>query len=568
MAADEGGTLARFKSLRGDHFEPAIRTHGGHLVGEAGDSLLVEFTTATEAVACAVEVQRQLAELNAELPEDRRMRFRIGINLGEVIVDGATIHGDGVNIAARLEKLAEPGEIVIARGVHDHIKGKVSYRFEDLGEKSLHNIAEPVRAYRIASPTGEATVRAAVAGEPALALPSKPSIAVLPFTNMSGDPEQDYFADGITEDLITALSKIRWFFVIARNSTFAFKGKPVDVSEVGQRLGVRYVLEGSLRKGGNRVRVSAQLVEAASGHHVWAERYDREIHDVFALQDEMTETIIRAIEPELSGAERERAMRKPPNSLDTWDLFQRGLWHQYRFTKEDNAEARRFFHRAVEADPTFAQAHAALAHAIYWDALFGYASDAAGALSNGLDHARQAVALDNKEPFAHFALGRVQTMRAEHDAAITELERAIEINANFAHAYYGLGWALILAGRPAEALERIDTAIRLNPNDPAAWTFYGGRAFALYFLGRLDEAADWARRSARSATTGLWAHVIEAVVLAQLGHAREAASALTEARRLKPDLSTAFVREVMPFRDPAHAGRVVDGLVKAGLPDA
>jgi adenylate cyclase len=566
MAADESGTLACFKLLRGNHFEPAIKTNGGRVVGEAGDSLLVEFNTATEAVACAIEVQEKIAEYNSELPENQRMRFRIGVNLGEVVVDGATIHGDGVNIAARLEKLAEPGGIVIARGVHEHIRGKVSCSFEDLGEKTLHNIAEPVRAYRLALPSQEGAPRSAwPVGEPVLALPSKPSIAVLPFVNMSGDIEQEYFSDGMTEDLITALSKIHWFFVIARTSTFAYKGRAVAASELGRHLGIRYVLEGSVRKGGNRVRISAQLVDAATGHHIWAERYDRNLEDIFALQDEMIETIVRAIEPELGRAEQERARRKPPGSLDAWELFQRGLWHHYRFTKDDNAEAERCFLQAIKFDPTFALPFAALAHACYWNVLFGYAAETKKTLAEGLELAQKAVSLDGREPFAHFELGRVQALSREFDAAIAELEHAIELNPNFAHAYYGLGTALIWAGQPARALDRIDAAIRLNPRDPAIWTFQAGRALALFLLDRLDEAADWAHRSTRSISTGLWSHGIEAAVLAHLGRRREAAAALAQVYRLKPNFSAEFVREVFPFKVADHRERFLDGLHKAGL---
>jgi TolB-like protein/Tfp pilus assembly protein PilF len=493
------------------------------------------------------------------------MQFRIGINLGDVIVEGDDIFGDGVNVAARLEALAEPGSVCISDTVREHATSKLPYAFDDLGEHHLKNIARPVRVWRLRVGTDMQATATRDAGD-ALPLPDKPSIAVLPFTNMSGDPEQEYFADGMTEDLITALSKIRWFFVIARNSTFVYKGRPVDVKEIGRQLGVRYVLEGSVRKAGNRIRVTAQLIEAATNRHVWAERYDRDVGDIFALQDEMSETITAMIEPELGKAERERAARTTPGQLDAWALFQRALWHHYRFSAADNAKAKVSFQAAIAADPQFAAAHAGLAHACYWDALFGF-SDAGAALKEGLEMARRAVALDDNEPLAHFAMARLQTMKGELDAATGEFARAIELNANFSHAYYGLGWSLILAGRPDEALKQIDTAIRLNPQDPSIWTFLGGRAQALYFLGRLDEAAASARRSAQSSVAVYLPHAIEAAILVALGRDQEAAAALATGRAINPDLSVGLIDKVMPFRNPSLRNRWISDLKKAGLPD-
>jgi TolB-like protein/Tfp pilus assembly protein PilF len=456
--------------------------------------------------------------------------------------------------------MADPGGIMVSGSAYDQVRNKVAMAFDDLGPQSLKNIAEPVRTYRVTNLPAVATPETTRAAD-------RPSIAVLPFVNMSGDPGQEYFSDGITEDIITALSKIHWFLVIARNSTFAYKGRSVVPQELGRDLGVRYMLEGSVRKGGNRVRISAQLVDAATGHHVWAERYDRDLEDIFALQDEMIETIVRAIEPELGRAERERARRKPPGSLDAWELFQRGLWYHYRYTMDNNAEAERCFHRAIQVDPTFALPFAALAHAHYWDALFGYTADIKKTLADGLELARKAVSLDDREPFAHFALGRVQTLSGKLEGAIAELEQAIDLNPNFAHAYYGLGLALVWVGQPAQALDRIDTALRLNPRDPSAWTFQAGRAIALFLLDRLDEAADWARRSTQSVSDNLWSHGVEAVVLAHLGREREAAAALAQVYRLKPDFSAEFVREVFPFQIAAHRDRFLEGLRKAGMPE-
>lgn len=470
------------------------------------------------------------------------------------------IHGDRAETAQALK-------------VYETLRDRLHRELGVKPEPETVKLYEAIRQRRAApAPTAggsppalaEDALTAAVAELP---LPSKPSIAVMPFVNMSGDAEQEYFSDGITEDLITALSKIHWFFVIARPSTFAYKGRSVAPKELGRDLGVRYVLEGSVRKGGSRVRISAQLVDAAAGHHIWAERYDRDLEDVFSLQDEMIETIVRAIEPELGRAERERARRKPPGSLDAWELFQRGLWHHYRFTKDDNAEAARCFRRASGSDPTFALPFAALAHACYWDVLFGYAADAKKTLAKGLELAQKAVSLDSREPFAHFALGRVLTMAREWERAIAELEQAIELNPNFAHAYYGLGIASVWIGQPGRALDRMDIAIRLSPRDPSMWTFQAGRALALFFLDRLDEAADWAHRSTRSISTGLWSHGIEAAVLAHLGRKQEAAAALAQVYRLKPNFSAEFVRDAFPFKVADHRERFLEGLRWAGLPE-
>ena len=564
IRADEEGTLAAFKALSNDLIEPKIAEHQGRIVKFMGDGVLAEFGSVVDAVRAAVEMQQAMAEHNANPTESDRIKFRVGINLGDVVIDGEDIHGDGVNIASRLEGLAEPGGICISGGVYDQVRDRIDLAFQDLGDQEVKNIDRPVRVWRWAAGTANAALRDEKESKP-FPLPEKPSIAVLPFSNLSGDAEQDFFADGMTEDLITALSKIRWFFVIARNSTYVYKSHAVDMTELGNDLGVRYVLEGSVRKSGKRVRVSAQLIEASSGRHVWAERYDRELDDMFALQDEMTETIVRAIEPELGSAERERAIRKPPESRSAWDLFQRGLWHHYRFTKEDNAKGQHFFQQAIAADPTFAQPMAALAHAHYWDVLLGFVDDAQATLAEALGYARQALSLDDKEPLAHFALGRIHTLRGELDTAIAELNQATELNPNCAYTHYGLGMALMLDGNPSMALDSIDTAIRLNPHDPSIWTFMSGRALALLVTEKFAEAAEWARRSVRSATAGVWAYGIEAAALGHLGRKREASAALAETYRLKPDFSTGFVREVFPFRNPGHLETALDGLRKAGL---
>ena len=367
MGADEEGTLAQLKAHRHAQLDPKIEEHQGRIVKTTGDGMLAEFASVVDALRCAIEIQRGMLERNADVPQERRIEFRVGINVGDIIIDGGDIYGDGVNVAARLEGLAEPGGICVSGRVQEDVRGKLDIAFEDAGEQQLKNIAWPVRVYRVRL-SGEAAQ-----SRPALALPDKPSIAVLPFTNMSGDPEQDYFADGMTEDIITGLSRARWLFVIARNSSFAYKGRSTDVKQVAHELGVRYVLEGSVRKVGERVRISAQLAEGISGRQLWAKRYDRELSDIFAMQDEITETIIGAVEPELGKVERRRSAGKRPDNLDAWDLYQRGMSHLYEYTKDDLLRARQYFAQAIARDPQLGPAHSGLAETYYYEGVYGFA---------------------------------------------------------------------------------------------------------------------------------------------------------------------------------------------------
>jgi TolB-like protein/class 3 adenylate cyclase len=357
MGADEARTVQDLKEHQAVVL-PMIKEHGGRIIDTAGDGILAEFGSVVNAAECAVAIQRTMAERNAEVEETRCMRFRIGINQGDVVFDDSRVYGDGVNVAARLESLAEPGGICISRKVYEDISGKVQLAFVDLGEQQLKNIAQPVRVYRV---SGEQLAAARATAKPALALPDKPSIAVLPFTNLSGDPEQEYFADGMVEDIITGLSRFRWLFVIARNSSFAYKGRAVDVRQVGRELGVRYLLEGSVRKSANRVRIAGQLIDASSGVHLWADRYDGAHEDVFELPDQVTASVVGAIAPRLEQAEIERARRKPTESLDAYDFYLRGLANWYKRTREGTNEALRLFYRAIERDPDFAAAYAAAA---------------------------------------------------------------------------------------------------------------------------------------------------------------------------------------------------------------
>jgi adenylate cyclase len=565
MAADESGTLARLKTHRKELLEPKTVEYHGRVVKLMGDGTLMEFGSVVDAVLFAVDVQRAMVERDAAIPEERRIRYRVGINIGDIIVDGEDIYGDGVNVAARLEGLADPGSICVSRNVFNQVKNKVEVSFEDLGEREVKNIPEPIRVYRV-------RLAATEAGGPDASpvLPDKPSIAVLPFNNMSGDPEQEYFADGISEDLITALSKIRWFFVIARNSTFTYKGQAVEVTQVARELGVRYVIEGSVRKAGNRVRISAQLIDATTGRHVWAERYDRDLADIFDLQDEMTQTIAGAVEPELSAAERERAARKAPESLDAWEIYQRGLWHLWSFTKDDNAEAQRLLRQAQELDPGFATAYAFESYSHYLHAMLGFAEAPAESLAAALTAAKKALAVDDKDPVAYFALGRVYMMRGKHDASVAELETALALNPSFAQAYHGLGAALMLSGRLEEAAEALDKALRLSPRDPVSWGTLCFRSLTCTLLQQHEAAAEWGRRAVhepRAAKGGYWSLAVLASALGNLGQTAEAREAVDEALRRKPDLSLSYLAKTLPTKHPGGLDPYLDGLRKAGLPE-
>ncbi len=563
MGDDERATMERLNACR-EVFRRHISNHDGRTVDTSGDSVLSVFGSVVEAVRCAVDVQGELGEHNAGVAENRRMSFRVGVNIGDVFEqDDGTIYGDGVNVAARLEGLAEPGGLTISGTTFDQVDGKLDIGFEYLGEKEVKNIAKPVRVYRADLDAGETRAR------PLVAEAERPSIAVLAFENLSGDVEQEYFADGIAEDLITELSRLRWLLVTARNSTFTYKGQAVDVRQVGRDLGVRYVVEGSVRKGGARVRITAQLVDAATGNHIWAERYDRDLSDIFALQDEITETLVAALQAEVGEFERERAHRKPPESLDAWESYQRGLWHLWRFNAEDVAEARRLFQHAADLDPDFAQAVAALGYTLFLQVANSYADSPLENLEQALRLANKAVALDDKEAMAHFAVGRVQTMRGEYDAAIPELRTAIDLNPSLALAHFGLAFPLLLTGQLDEAISELDTAIRLSPRDPVVHEFYSVRALTLLLLEDYQAAVENARRAIRHPAAGFSPHAHLASALALLDRCDEAKIALDKLLEIKPDFSPhAELAALSPLNPEALRplfGTWIDGLRKAGL---
>jgi adenylate cyclase len=561
MGADEEGTLAQLKAHRHAQLDPKIEEHQGRIVKTTGDGMLAEFASVVDALRCAIEIQRGMLERNADVPQERRIEFRVGINVGDIIIDGGDIYGDGVNVAARLEGLAEPGGICVSGRVQEDARGKLDIAFEDAGEQQLKNIAWPVRVYRVRLSGKAAQSR------PALELPDKPSIAVLPFTNMSGDPEQDYFADGMTEDIITGLSRARWLFVIARNSSFTYKGRSTHVKQVAHELGVRYVLEGSVRKVGERVRISAQLAEGTFGRQLWAKRYDRELSDIFAMQDEITETIIGAVEPELGKVERRRSAGKRPDNLDAWDLYQRGMSHLYEYTKDDLQRAQQYFAQAITRDPQLGPAHSGLAETYYYEGVYGFAASISDNREKALAPALRAVVLDAEDAGAHCTLGRAYYMRREYDAAFRELKTALELNPSLALAHYGLGATLVFSGCAEEGIPHLTAAIRLSPHDPNMGSFLVRLADAAYFLKRYEEAAEWARRALQQPNFQWSRYTVLIAALARLGRLDEARSCIQQLQVKRPNTSIAFVRETHLFGDTENFANYLDGLRIAGLPD-
>ena len=457
MGQDEIGTLRRLTACRAI-LDERVAAYRGRIFGSAGDSVVADFASAVDAVQCAVAVQEAFAKGSAARPAGEQMRFRIGVHVGDVLVQGDNLFGDGVNIASRLEALAEPGGICISGMVRDQIGTKLPLAFTDLGEQQVKNITQPIRAYRV---RGESSTPAVMASPP---LPDKPSIAVLPFQNLSGDPEQEYFADGMVEEITTALSKVRWFLVIARNSTFAYKGRAVDVRQVARELGVRYVLEGSVRKAGNRVRISGQLIDAATGNHVWAERYDRELANIFAVHDEITERVVAAIEPQLYAAEHFRSQRKPPESLDAWECVIRALSSVGQGTRVGDMEAEGLCRRAIAIAPGYGQAHSLLAWALMRrPARLG--GDIGSVLPEAMPESRAALGLDERDPWAHLSHGLVLWRTRRHNEAERAFRRALELNPNFALAHACLGLPLAVRGELKEAIRTAEHALLLSPND-------------------------------------------------------------------------------------------------------
>jgi adenylate cyclase len=557
---DEGGTHKRVMEAL-DLASDTIKTARGIVLRYAGDAILAEFPSVLKAVQAAIDIQTELEQRNSKQVDDDRVALRVGLNIGEVMQDRGEIYGDGVNLAARLEAAAHPGGICISAAVYDQIRGKLDTVFSDGGETSFKNIDTPVRVFHWAP---ESTP-----GEPrkGLELPKKPSIAILAFENMSNDPEQDFFAEGISEDIITELSKFRSLFVIARNSSFAFKGRATDVKEIGRKLGVRYIVEGSVRRAGQRIRITAQLIDAVEDKHLWAERYDRELEDIFAVQDEVTQAIVTTIEPQLINTERQLARRKPAQNLNAWEAYQRGIWHIYQYRAEDTFKALEFLHKAKQLDPEFSPAHAGIAFSLYVHVIMGTSEDREADLQRGLEAGLTAVSLDELDPFAHVGLGRIRIVRGEHEQAIASFDRAIELNPSLALAYYGKAHSLWHSGHPEQAVACHDEAIRLSPRDPLIWVFFASKAIALFLLERYDEALQFSQRAQQLPITAVWAYMGELATLGHLGRDEEAARALARAMQLQPDLSISFIQGGLPITHRPSAEHFYDALIKAGVPE-
>lgn len=550
MGRDESGTLARLKWLRHEIIDPTVATHSGRTVKLMGDGTLIEFASAVDAVTCAVTLQQRIAEHNAGSAEDGRIEFRIGINVGDIIVDGDDIYGDGVNVAARIEALAEPGSIYISRAVADQVRGKVSVAIEARGARRVKNIAQPIEVFSVGAEMND------VAATPR-EIADKPSIAVLAFSNMSGDPEQEYFSDGIADDIITSLSKLPELHVIARNSSFTYKGKPVDVKRVGRELGVRTVLEGSVRKSGNRVRVSGQLIDAETAAHLWAERYDRELVDIFAVQDDITTQIVSALKIRLIGPHRPQT-RVETNNPEAYDCVLRGR-EQYRlYSREGNEAARHLYERAIALDPNYAAAYAGLAET--W--LHARLDGSAEGLDRAFAAAQTARNLDPSSPSVYEALSMILLFQRRFDDAAS---RWIELEPNDSEAYATLAGIRIFAGEPEQVEELIGKAKRLNPFYPAYYDLYVGQA--AYTKGRFDEAAQLVARSVARNPQAMPALTTLAACHGQRGDSAGARDVLAKIRRINPDASIRWVRTIAVYRRDGDLELMLDGLRKAGLPE-
>jgi adenylate cyclase len=566
MGTDEVGTLKGLTERRAT-LDRIIGEHRGRIANTAGDSVLAEFGSAVDAVKCAVDAQAALAEANSSIPADRHINFRIGVHIGDVMVRAGDLFGDGVNIAARLQTLANPGTVCVSGATYEQVRKLLPMTFVDLGAQEVKNIHEPIRAYQVGAPSkpgATAPVRVAEAESPP-PLPDKPSIAVLPFDNMSGDPEQEYFADGMVDEIITALSRFKWLFVIARNSSFTFKGKAVDVKEIGRRLGVRYVLEGAVRKAAGKVRITGQLIDAITGAHIWADRFERDLTDVFALQDEVTVAVVSAIQPKLLQAEIAMATRRRPENLTAYDFYLRALPQYYPSTREGLAETIRLAHRALELDPRFAFVAALAGTCHMLNVVFGYAIDPQFDRKEAIRLLRLALSIDDGDPETLALAAVISTfMIGVSESEIELADRAVALNPNSFSAWHFRGWVYKVAGLPEEALRSFERAIRMSPIDPLLHRSITGMGFAFIELRRFDEAIVAGKKALRQNPSYSLAPCCLAAAFAHLGRDAEAREAAARLRELDPAVTiTAFVARGWQ----SNSKLMVEGLRKAGLPE-
>src|SRR5262245_62091514 len=559
MGVDEEGTLAALKAYRRELIDPKIAEHRGRIVKTTGDGALVEFVSAVDAVRCAIEIQHTMADRNSVVPEERRIEFRIGINVGDVIIDEGDLYGDGVNIAARLETLASPGAICISDNAYHQITGKLAIHVCEMGEQRLKNIAEPLRIYDVRLDRASA--------RPVLALPDKPSIAVLPFQNMSGDPEQEYFADGMVEDIITALSRFQNLFVIARNSSFTYRGRAVDVKQVSRDLGVRYVLEGSVRKASNRVRITGQLIDATTGAHLWADRFEGTLEDVFDLQDRVTVSVVSAIAPKLEQVEIERAKRKPTESLDAYDYFLRALANVHQGTKEAIGEALKQFNQATELDPEFSSAYGMAAWCFVARKMNGWMRDVAQEVTETIRLAHRATDLGREDAVAlcwgGYALAYVA---GDIDAGRASVDKALVLNPNLAAAWNFSGWIRIFLGEQQSAIDRFERALRLSPRDPTVFHMLIGVAYANFLAGDYEKASSVARDAIRD-HAWLGGLRVLAASKALTGEVEEAREVVGRILDLDPALRISNLKDrISPLKSEDFT-KYADALRKAGVPE-
>ena len=567
MGRDEERTLSQLKSFRKTLFDPGIATHRGRIVKTTGDGMLVEFASAVDAARCAVQVQREMAQQNTAVPPELRIEFRIGIHLGDIIIDDNDIFGDGVNIAARLEGIAEPGGVCISDDAYRQIRGKIDIAFDDIGEQNLKNIAEPMRAWHLRL-AGEAaaTIRAAPTQVQDLALPDKPSIVVLPFDNMSAEAGQDYLADGIVEAITAALSCIRSFFVIARTSAFTYKGRATNARDVGKELGVAYLLEGSVQKAGNRLRIIVQLIETEGGAHVWSSRFDGDIDEFFDLEDRITEKVAGALQPSIRIAEIERSRRKRPQDLGSYDYTMRAMPHVWALEKEESVKALELLEQALAIDPQYPLALSLAGWCHAQRSVYNWADDIAASQATARSLAERAAEMSGDDPVILAVLGAVHTFVRNYGTARVLLERAVALDPNAAWAWSRLGWLENYADRPEKAIMNFERALRLSPIDPMNFNNYVGIGSAHEVAQDYDQAAAFYRRALEERPNANWIYRNLASSLSGAGRVDEARQAFAEVMRFYPDLTMSRFKEAMVF-SPAVLDRMAANLRKLGLPD-
>lgn len=578
MEKDETSTLERLKSIRADIVDPSVRRNNGRRVKLMGDGALFEFLSIVDAVSCAVDIQTAMLPANSDLALDERIDFRIGIHLGDVVVEEEDIYGDAVNIAARLEALAEPGGLCLSQQAYDHIEYRMELPFADRGPVQVKNLTRPLHVWGWSPEDAEGSfrskgeaARAGTAAEPALA-GERPSIAVLPFNNLSHDVEQEYFADGVSEDVITSLSRCRWLRVVARNTSFSYKGKSLDVRQVAEELGVRYVLDGSVRRSTDRVRVSVQLMDGRDGTNLWSERYEGNLDDFLRLQDEIAGAIAGTLEPELSAIEGAALRSHSTSDLNAWDSYQRGLWHLYHFSLGELEAAKSLLERAIALDPSFAQAHAQLAYTHIQLGFYGPWEERPERIRDAIAFAKRALLLDSREPAARISLGRALALRGDREAGLEEIRAAVSLDENHAQARFALGQVLCFLQRPREAIAHLDEAIRLSPRDPHIWTFIHVRALAFYMLGDLEAAEADERSALRQANATFWPAMLLLGILGRMGRKEEAQAALKALLERRPGFTCSQARKEFyfgprPYSPESQIETLMNDLRSGGLPE-